>query len=233
MMKNLSAALSLQSSVPMDSFLKRLIKGSGLMWESKLAAAVLKGGLAAPGAIDRFVAGDLKALALQLMAGAEALPGQFSEQLGTFLEGIEQHQLLNQHLMDSSGRCLLPMPVLWPSAFKFGQLLIDLGNKKAGDRSENQMMTVSFLLSLSRLGELRADFSVLKKGITGGFGVADEKARDLIRPHLPELRQKLQAHGFVVYDISCQVLPSERLTEMSLVDQAVAPSRDGFLNLVI
>ena len=94
-------------------------------------------------------------------------------------------------------------------------------------------VTVSFLLSLSRIGELRADFSVLKKGITGAFGVADEETQALISSHLPALRQRPQAHGFQVCDISCQVLALERLYDMSLVEQAVAPPSDGLLNLVV
>ncbi len=64
------------------------------------------------------------------------------------------------------------------------------------------MVTVSFLLSLSRLGQLRADFSVLKKGISGAFGVANEENRALVSSRLPELKQRLQAHGFTIYDIS-------------------------------
>lgn len=127
----------------------------------------------------------------------------------------------------------MPVPVMWPSALKFGQLLLDLGKKKTGGDRENQVVTVSFLLSLSRIGELRADFSILKKGITGAFGVVDEETRALISSHLPALRGRLQAHGFTVYDISCQLLAPERLSDMSLVDQAVAPPSDGFLNLVV
>jgi hypothetical protein len=122
---------------------------------------------------------------------------------------------------------------MWPDTTKFGQLLLDLGRKKAGSGRENQVVTVSFLLSLSRFGELRADFSVLKKGIKGAFGVANEESRELIVSYLPELRQRLSGHGFAVYDISCQILPPERLSDMSLVDQAVAPPVDGLLNLVV
>lgn len=229
----LTASMSLKAGVPVDGFLQRLMRGSGLLWESKLAATLLQGQMPTPTALDALVTGDLKALTLQLLSGAGTLPEMFSKQLMGVLDGLEHHQLLNQHLIDSAGRCLLPVPVMWPSALKFGQLLLDLGKKKAGGDRENQVVTVSFLLSLSRIGELRADFSVLKEGITGAFGVADEETRTLISSHLPGLRQRLQAHGFKVYDISCQVLAPERLSDISLVDQAIAPPSDGFFNLVV
>ena len=229
----LTTSMGLKTGTPAAGFLQRLISGSGLLWESKLASALLQEQMPAPAAIDALVGGDLKALTLQLLSGADTLPEHLTEQLKGILNGLEQHQLLNQHLIDSVGRCLLPIPVLWPSTLKFGQLLLDLGKKKAGGSRENQVVTVSFLLSLSRLGRLRADFSVLKKGISGAFGVANEENRALVSSRLPELKQRLQAHGFTIYDISCLVLSPERLSETSLVNQAVAPSSEGMLNLVI
>lgn len=229
----LASSMSLKSEIPVDGFLQRLMSGSGLQWESKLAKALLHGSIPSPADLDALVAGDLKALTLRLLSGGDTLSEALSEQLKGVLSGIEQHQLLNQHLIDSAGKCLLPIPVMWPSALKFGRLLLDLGNKKAGGGRENQVVAVSFFLSLSRLGELCGDFSIYKKEITGVFGVADEETRALFSSCLPELRQRLQAHGFRVHDIACRLLAPEQLSDTGLVNRAVESSPDGMLNLVV
>lgn len=234
-LKDLVTHLSLNTGNPSHGFLKRLLGGSGLLWESKLAELVSKGEVPTPEAVERLVAGDIKATCLRLLfgTGAATLPGTLTEQLRGMLEGLEQHQLLNQHLLENEGRYLLPVPLSDQRLLKFGQLLLDLGGRKGGGGGKERVVTVSFLLSLSQLGEFRADFSILKTGLTGVFGVADEAARALVTRHLPELRQKLRDHGYSVHDISCRVLEPQQLSDMSLVAQAVAPSSDGFFNLVV
>jgi hypothetical protein len=233
-LKNLVAGLGLKSGTPAPDFLQRLMGAGGLLWESKLAAVVARGGTLTPEAVGQLVAGDLKATCLRLLADTGGtLPDAVAGQLRVVLAGLEQHQLLNQHLLENDGRFLLPIPLLDQQILKFGQLLLGLGDRKTGGRREDRMVTVSFLLSLSRLGELRGDFSVLKTGLTGAFGVADETARALLMEHLPELKQKLRDHGYSVLDISCRILEPQHLSEISLVAQAVAPPDEGFFNLVV
>ncbi len=236
-LKDLIGVLSLRSDIPpTGDFLKRLIDGNGLLWESKLASLVSKGNLPSdPAAVEKLVSGDLKALVLQLLSHAKeaGAPEAFTGRLKEVLEGLEQHQLLNRQLLDNGGRYLLPIPMAEQPPLKFGQLLLGLGGRQKEEPPENRMVTVSFLLSLSHLGDLRADFSVLKKGLAGVFGVADETVRSLVTSHLPELRQKLQDHGFTVYDIACRLMAPQQLSEMSLVAQAVSSPSDGFFNLVV
>ncbi|MBW2368706.1 MAG: hypothetical protein JRH15_12560 [Deltaproteobacteria bacterium] len=153
------------------------------------------------------------------------------KQVETFLERHETHQLLNQHAFERAGRFLLPLPMLWLSDLKFGQLLLDLG--KSGDRDGNsgkRTVRVSFILNLSTVGDLRADFTILDKAVSGMFGLASEAACATVRNQLPELVKRLQMHGYTVYDITCQVLAPETLNTMTLVDQV---ARDGVLNVVI
>lgn len=233
-LKALVSHLSLNSEVPTQVFLKRIMDGCGLLWESKLAALVSKGSAFSPEAVDRLVAGDLKAVVHQLLSGAgERLPETMAGSLKGVLEGLEQHQLLNRHLLENDGRYLLPIPLADHQALKFGQLLLGFGDPKEDGDGKDRVVTVSFLLSLSQLGEFRADFSVLKTGLTGAFGVADQSVRALVVRHLPELREKLQHHGYNVLDISCRVLASEHLSEVNFVAQALAPPSEGFFNLVV
>jgi hypothetical protein len=233
-LKDLVATLTLKSETPSPAFLERLMGGSGLLWESKLAALVSRGTAPTPEAVANLVAGDLKATCLRLLSGtAGALPEALAGQLRGVLEGLEQHQLLNQHLLENDGRYLLPIPLSDQQVLKFGQLLLGLGGREGEGNRKDRLVTVSFLLSLTQLGEFRADFSILKTGVTGAFGVADEAARALVMEHLPELKQKLRDHGYSIFDISCRVLESQHLSEMSLVSQAVAQPDEGFFNLVV
>ena len=225
--KQLLAETSLGSDAP-SGFLKRLLDASGMLWETKLAT-VLSGEKLSPEAAERLIAGDLKALALQLQAGGQEA---VAPQLKGILEGLEHLQLLNQQLFDTAGRFLLAVPMAWDATFKFGQLLLDLGGRKEGGR-ENNLVNVSFLLTLSNLGDLRADFSILKQEITGMFGVADEDTNALVTAHLPLLAAKLQAHGFSVYNISSRVLAPEELSEATLLTRAVVSPESGLLNLVV
>jgi len=234
-LRELVSGLGLKSDVPSHGFLKRLMDTGGLLWESKMAALVSKGDPPTPAAVQRLVSGDLKALVLQLLSDAKvsSAPEAFTEHLKGTLEGLEHHQLLNQHLLENEGRYLLPLLVGGQPPFQFGQLLLGLGDRKEGAVPEERVVTVSFLLTLSNLGELRADVSILKDRLTGAFGVADEANRELIIRYLPELRRKLRDHGFGVCDITCRVLEPEQLSEMSLVTQAMASPEDGFFNLVV
>jgi hypothetical protein len=233
-LKDIVGALSLKSETPGNGFLARLLGGSGLLWESKLAGLVSGGTAPTPEAVANLVAGDLKATCLKLLSGAGGtLPETLANQLRGVLEGLEQHQLLNQHLLENDSRYLLPIPLSDQQVLKFGQLLLGLGGRKGEGARKDRLVTVSFLLSLSQLGEFRADFSILKTGLTGAFGVADEAARALVMEHLPELKQKLLDHGYSVLDISCRVLEPQHFSEMSLVAQAVAPPDEGFFNLVV
>jgi len=233
-LRNLVTTLSLTSGTPSPVFLKRLMGGSGLLWESKLAALANRGETLTPAAVDRLVAGDLKATLLRMLSGhGDTLSQPLAEQVRGMLGGLERHQLFNHHLLENEGRYLLPIPLADQAFLKFGQLLLDLGDRKRSGAQKERLVTVSFLLSLSRLGELRADFSILKAGLTGAFGVADDAARALVNRHLPELRRKLGDHGYSVLDISCRVLERYQLSEMSLEAQAMAPPSDGFFNLVV
>ncbi len=103
----LTTSMGLKTGTPAAGFLQRLISGSGLLWESKLASALLQEQMPAPAAIDALVGGDLKALTLQLLSGADTLPEHLTEQLKGILNGLEQHQLLNQHLIDSVGEVFI------------------------------------------------------------------------------------------------------------------------------
>lgn len=94
------------------------------------------------------------------------------------------------------------------------------------------MVKVSFLLTLTRLGELRADFSVLGHLVSGAFGVATEEIKGFIEPRLIELTDRLLSHGYEVRDIGCRVV-GEALAGTALFDMAIEGDHNGVLNVVI
>ena len=215
------------------ALLKNIIRGSGLLWEQKLTNALLSGGDISPESLRRLVDGDLKAVALELMMltneGSEETP----QHLRSFVNTLDQLQLLNRFALDESGKVLLPLPLVWDNLLKFGQLLIDLGEKRSGKEADDErVIRVSMLLEMSNLGDIRADFSMLKRCISGTFGVGSDALKKFVDDHIPELVEGLRRIEFSVQKIDCRVLRPETLAGMSLADQMM-PSAEGTLSLMV
>ncbi|MBF0229936.1 MAG: hypothetical protein HQK63_10185 [Desulfamplus sp.] len=152
-----------------------------------------------------------------------------------FIQNLESVQLLNSHLSES-GKYIIPFPLLNGEHLSFGQLLIDLGeNRKENenrDSKENSLLKVSLFLDMTNLGPIRADFSVLKNNITGGFQVADEEIANFFKLMLPELKERLQIHDYNVHKIECRVVESEKLAEKSIIKELLKSEEHGF-NIMI
>lgn len=235
-LRQLVNQISLKSPDAGPRFLNDVIQGSGLLWEKKLLSVFSGQNRLNPQAVADLVGNDIKALALKILqaqpaGGMQPAP---ADALRNFVEGLENLQLFNKYADEESGRYLLPLPVFTDGELKFGQMLLSLGDGGGQcERDEKSLVKVSFLLNLSRLGDLRADFSVLDRAVSGAFGVATAEIRDFIIPHLGEITQRLQAHGYVVRDIGCLVLGADALSDMALFDQALAAGHNGVLNVVI
>lgn len=235
-LRQLVDGISLKSGDAGPRFLSDVIQGSGLLWEKKLLSVLSGQNRLSPQAVADLVGNDIKALAMKILQAQPAggMPPAQVDALRNFVEGLENLQLFNKHADEEGGRYLLPLPVLTDGDLRFGQMLLTLGDGRSkSERDEKSLVKVSFLLNLSRLGDLRADFSVLDRAVSGAFGVATAEIRDFIIPHLGEITRRLQAHGYVVRDIACLVLGADSLSDMALFDQALAGGHDGVLNVVI
>lgn len=147
-----------------------------------------------------------------------------------FIQNLENVQLLNSHLSES-GKYIIPFPLFNGDQFSFGQLFINLGQKEkeSGSSSrENSLLRVSLFLDMTRLGPVRADFSVLKNNITGGFQVSDEETAIYFRQMVPELARRLQSHDYQVHKIECRVVALEELTEKSIINELLKSEEHGF-----
>lgn len=231
-LRELIIGISLKSGNASPGFLKDLIQGSGLLWEKKLQSLFsTPGGLpAGAGLVEK----DIKAMVMRLLSAESGEQAGRLEGLRTFLDGFENLQLFNKFADEVSGRYLLPLPVLMQGDLTFGQMLLTLGDGgKTAGKEDAGMVKVSFLLTLTRLGEFRADFSILGQAVSGVLGVASEDIKAFIEPRLIELTGRLLSHGYEVRDIRCKVVGAESLAETALFDMAIEGTHNGVLNVVI
>jgi hypothetical protein len=228
----LIGTLALKSAAPDPALLARLIHNGGVGWEGKLLNAMSRNPVPALDKLRQMAAQDVKAAALQLLEEAAA-GGQARVRVESFLEGLEALQTFNRHSADDAGRFILPLPVLWDEGLQFGQLLLDL-NRDAGAHGPAGEKTtrVSLLLTLSRLGPLRADFSIRQKTVNGTFGVADAETALLVQNDLPRLARSLHGSGFSAGRIDCRVLGLNTLASTSLAEEILNAGESG-LNLVV
>lgn len=177
---------------------------------------------------------DIKGAVLNFIASSafeasEPLSVQDVHVFTEFIKNLENVQLLNSHLSES-GKYIIPFPMFSNDQFSFGQMMIDLGQKDKdnGSPRENSLLRVSLFLEMTNLGPVRADFSVLKDNITGGFQVSDEETANFFKFMLPELKERLQTHGYNVHRVECRVVEPEKLSEKSIINELLKSEEHQF-----
>jgi len=226
-------SLSMGPNPSDPSILSSVIQKSGLTWESKLRNLLADNrSLSAPAARD-IINGDLKALMMRIAMNPSKDTEVIIDPARAFTEGIEQLQLLNSHSSQESGKYLLSLPVFWDGAFKFGQILIDLGKEESSGRDQSdRMISVSMLLEMSNLGNVRVDFTLLKDAVNGALGVENAEIKSFVESQLPTLVENLQQNAFTVQHISCRVIEPQILSTTALTDELIRFD-EGVLNIVI
>ncbi len=233
-MQALVTRLSLKSGEATPRFLNELIRGSGLLWERKLHLLLASPGEPPRGEVSDLVEKDIKGLALKLLQGGTETKSADVDTVKTFVKGLEHLQVFNGHGDGTPDRYLLPLPVWTGGEVKFGQMLLTFGEEHSKDgREQSSRVNVSFLLTLSQLGDLRADFSVLSRSVSGTFGVASEEMAAFVTGHLSDLSGRLEAHGYDVRHLGCRVLAVEALRDTALLEGLGDSEAQGVLNLVI
>jgi hypothetical protein len=212
---------------------KSYITQTGMTWENKLVSLIGAQKHLPPTLVKRLIAGDLKALSLQITRNAAGKKAPWLEDIRGYLENIENLQLLNSRISGDSGRYFVPLPVVFEEQIRFGQLLIDLGKDGEPD-SENmdRIIQVSLLLEMSSLGHMQVELSILKNAITCMFGVEDDTARQRIEGQLGQLIEKFDRSGFHVHEMNCRTVSPRTLHTASLAERLV-DDRDGVLRIVV
>lgn len=219
---------------PNEEGIKNIVHSSGLIWEKKLDTFIsTKNRLPVANEIETLINNDIKALAMKLAEAISTEDKGSKNILRSFVDGLEKMQLLNAHSSDEAGRYILPLPFFLNESLRFGQLLIDLDKDsgKAGQTGQ-RAIRVAFILEMSRLGHLKADFSMYKKSISGEFGVENEEIQGLFYQMIPALIRSLEEKSYIINRIGCSVISSGELAGTSLTDM-VTDNPDGVLNIVV
>ena len=226
-------SLALKSGKRDDMFLPRLLENLGLTFEKKIGylASGASGKAPDKSALALLAKQDLKAAVLQLLA-ADPDPSE-AKSLKGGASALESLQQLNSQTGESS-RFLLPFPVFAGEGFKFGHLLVNTGKDAKKEASnERRVIQVAFLMNMSALGSIRADFSILDKEITGAFMLEDQGTCDYMAALIPELKARLLDVEYTVGNIQCRVAPKRELMPDAIVRSVLAPARSNGLDLVV
>ncbi|MFH1155841.1 MAG: flagellar hook-length control protein FliK [Pseudomonadota bacterium] len=183
---------------------------------------------------DAILVPETREQILSLISSVETENTKTLNALKGFVDAIETFQSLN-HYSAESGRYLIPFPIFSQGAFSFGQILFDAGRESgSGQSGKKRLFRVSLLLTLSALGGIRVDCSVLDKAISGRFLVSDSGTGAFVTSMLPDLVKRLSAQGFTVTSMDCQVAPQEKLDPAALVDTLVQDrDKSRMLNIII
>ena len=233
--KELFYDMALKSDKPDETFLPKLLEKSGLVWEKKLARILLGNQSSSDikDNMDILLKQDVKGNILKNLLIADPQKFESMKMAASFLETIENFQLLNHHSSDS-GRFLLPFPIFSDQVFSFGQLLIDTGDKtKTNNKDADKVIHISFLLNMTKLGPLRADFSILKKEITGRFLLKDDETCKYVSSKIFELTTGLAKIEYHVRKIECNTAKKEEIQQSSFIESLVTSSDGHVLNIVI
>lgn len=218
--------------------LRDLVKNSGLMWENKVrsfaeAHMADRGSLLARESADALLANDVKALSMKLTQSVEPGSQNTVETLKRFVDSLDKMQILNCHSSDETGRFLLPLPFFSGDTLRFGQLLIDLDRRGGSEKKEgDRMVRVAFLLEMSQLGHIQADFAIFKKSLGGEFVVGSPSVKESIDEALPEFQSELALKGYTVTRMECRVTDPETLSRTSLTERMVNTD-GGAVNILI
>lgn len=233
-LSSLLEGLSLNSAKPDYDLVPRLIEKGGLLFENTLAKLAEKpiAGQQLKSVLNQLLQQDLKGSLLSQLASS-GKESDIQTRVTAILDRLENFQHLNIQTSDT-GRLLLPIPVLSDAAFWFGQLLIDTGQAgNQNDKDKDRILTVSFLLEMSNLGPVRADFSILKKSITGTFMLQDNDTCEFVKSMLPTLAKQLSEVGFLVRHIECIKAEADQFEPNVLVESILVDQGNKMLNIVV
>jgi hypothetical protein len=194
---------------PTAERLKMLVEDGGTHFEAKLARS------ADPNTPDRPAPPaphtDLKSGLLTLARSVTDLAAAFPAAAAT-LDGIERQQAVNVFSQQNGGMAVFQIP--FPDGPHWRTLGLGIEPDRGGERDADGRATgfrVMMHVPLTALGETWIDASAESQRLRAVLYVSDPAARERVRAELPELRNELQAGGFV--EVSLDVRPAGDLTD--------------------
>ena len=231
-------SISLKSDKADKDFLPRLFNKSGILFEQKVSTLLKQSNnQSLRQEILNLFKNDIKGYVLNQLQTQDHHNAGNLKILSEYTSNIENLQILNAQSSDT-GKYLIPFPVFANDSFSFGQLLIDLGDpeKKGKKGDKDRIINVSFLLNMSKLGGLRADFSIYKKSISGVFNLSSVEVCDFVKTKLSQLKENLTQREYLVRNIECKVASKEEISPTSLVEsfaKNATKNEDRILNIII
>ena len=226
--------MALKSGKRDDQFLPRLLENMGITLEKKMGGLLVSmDRTGVKPALNALLKTDLKGALLNLMAMEKSGDEPLSKtvlQVSNTLEGFQQ---LNSQSTESN-RFLLPFPILAGDQFNFGQLFVNTGKKgEEKEGPDNRVIQLAFLLNMTALGSVRAEFSIFKKAITGRFLLEDQEVCDHIKTLVPELKTKLSAIDYHAQKIECRVAEPKALSTDAFIQSMFDSENTHGLDLIV
>lgn len=193
---------------------KTFVQDAGLSFENKLFQA-LSSGRASPASLENLLTGDVKGLISRMLGnvkeGAAALKGLYS--------ALENVQLLNLHGGQETGKLFVPIPMQFQDGnWCLAQILFYLPSyygqespRQKNDSEQKAVCSVTLVMTLSRLGTIRADLKLTEMTLQGGLQVDRPETLEKIEPQLPLLTRMLESRGIEVDTLFCRLAKSSDL----------------------
>jgi hypothetical protein len=220
--------LNVHSRVPLKEGTRINLQVTGLSPQPVLRLL----GEATPGhSSPRLLAFELKMLLPNSCAG-----GSSKNNILQKLKGVVQNiQYLNQEGLEQGGKIYIPLPMQLPGGlFNLAEMLLQFpawdAKHGGGEEAGNAALRATLLLEMSRLGPVRAEFSLSGKAVEGMFLVANQMTRKLLEASLPMLTDALTEKGFSIQQMGCFVRQLEIVAQPLL--QAVVPRQAHSICLV-
>jgi len=210
--------------------LRKMIENTGIFWEAKLKNA--SGQKSIDGnQIRHLIDSDLKGSLLRLISetGGEDLDSL------RLLSAMKNIQILDRLGFEQDRKIFLPIPVLLPDGhFIIIQLLFQFPFKEK-DVNENSIgekhsLKISVLLELSKLGPIRADFTIKGKMVEGVFKIAVPETLKLVESGIPAFVKSLEDKELKIQHIGCMLKKPEIVTQPLLLE--IIQTTDNNINLV-
>jgi hypothetical protein len=210
--------LNVHSQVPLKEGTRINLQVTGLSPRPVLRLL----GEAAPGHLSpRLPELDLKMLLTEFMHAGSG-KNTILQKLKLVVENI---QFVNQEAFEEGGKMYIPLPMQLPGGlFSVAELLLQLppweAEQPEGGKAGNTALRAALLLDMSRLGPVRAEFTLMGKALEGMFLVASQATREFLEASLPLLTEALIEKGFSVQQVGCFVREPE-IVMQSLLPEVV------------
>ncbi|MFH1135158.1 MAG: flagellar hook-length control protein FliK [Pseudomonadota bacterium] len=212
-LRDLAAALSPQPGKVDNEFLGRIMDLLGFTGEkSRVQAAAAR---LWTKALEQPLLEDLKTNQRLLT---------FLETAAKVFEAVGQAQDLNKETIGQSQTLHLAFPIFWPNENGRGEILAswDRGREK---KNTEKTLRVSLLLDLTKLGRTKIDLELSGKKARGQIFTETLAAKTAVSGRLGNLKQSLEARGFVISSLAVETYPPKTRPPETLAAELLPQGR--------